>query len=153
MGYGFTLASTSQTSGSNEKLRCDHENCASDRSGERQLRRNNSNVYTHSSSTILPARTSRSGRLSDSSRPSTSELSLALSHRLRLSRIESQTPLAPCIHVYAVIATLTQELGTMTFQMADQVDPLHEIRASGSRMTGLSRKVSSTSARFVSKTS
>lgn len=57
------------------------------------------------------------------------------------------------VHVDTVVTTLTKELNTMTFKMANQIDPLHEMEASGSRITILLRSVSSASARLDSKVS
>ena len=56
----------------------------------------------------------------------------------------------PAIH--AVTATFTKKLDAMAFQVADQIDPLHEMEASGSRITVLFWSDSSASARFDSKT-
>lgn len=57
------------------------------------------------------------------------------------------------VDVNTVTAALAEELDTMTLKMTDQVDPLHEMEARGSRITVLFRRDSSASARFDSKTS
>ena len=57
------------------------------------------------------------------------------------------------VHIDAVIASLPQELDTVSFEITDQIDPFHEMEASGSRITTLFRRVSSANARFDSKTS
>ena len=57
------------------------------------------------------------------------------------------------VDVDTVTAAFTQKLDTVTFEVTDQIDPLHEIEARGSRITVLLRSVSSTSARLDSKTS
>ncbi len=44
-------------------------------------------------------------------------------------------------YVNAVIAALAKKLGTVMIKVADQIDPLREIRARGSRMTVLLRKL------------
>ena len=57
------------------------------------------------------------------------------------------------VHIHRVTPAFTKKLDTMTFQVADQIDPFHEIEARGSRITVLFRRDSSVSARFDSNTS
>jgi len=57
------------------------------------------------------------------------------------------------VHLHRVTSAFTEKLDTMTFQVADQIDPFHEIEARGSRITVLFRRDSSASARFDSNTS
>lgn len=57
------------------------------------------------------------------------------------------------VYIDAVIATLAKKLDIVMFEVADQIDPLHEIRARGSRMTVLSRRLSSANARLATNTS
>ena len=56
------------------------------------------------------------------------------------------------VYIHTVTAAFTEKLGAMAFQVTDQIDPLHEIEASGSRITVLFWSDSSASARFDSKT-
>jgi hypothetical protein len=51
-----------------------------------------------------------------------------------------------------VIAAFSQELGAMAFEVTDQIDPLHEMEARGSRITVLFRRDSSANARVDSNT-
>ena len=50
------------------------------------------------------------------------------------------------------MAALAEKLNPVAFEMTDQIDPFHEIEASGSRITVLFRSASSASARLDSKT-
>jgi hypothetical protein len=57
------------------------------------------------------------------------------------------------VRIHRVTSAFTEKLDTMMFQVADQLDPFHEIEARGSRITVLFRRDSSASARFDSNTS
>jgi hypothetical protein len=56
------------------------------------------------------------------------------------------------VKLWWVVAALPQQLYTVAFEVTDQIDPFHEIEASGSRITVLLRSVSSTRARVDFKT-
>jgi len=55
-------------------------------------------------------------------------------------------------YTYTVIAVFSQELGAMAFEVTDQIDPLHEMEARGSRITVLFRRDSSANAQVDSNT-
>ena len=57
------------------------------------------------------------------------------------------------VHIDTMASALTKKLNAVAFKMADQLDPLHEIEASGSRITVLFTSASSASARLDSKMS
>lgn len=56
------------------------------------------------------------------------------------------------VDVHAVTAAFPQELDAVAFEVTDQVDPLHDMEARGSRITVLFRSVSSVSVWVDSKT-
>ena len=57
------------------------------------------------------------------------------------------------VDVDTVIAAFPKKLNAVAFEMTDQIDPLYEIEARGSRITVKLRRPSSASARFDSNTS
>src|SRR4029077_17281353 len=57
------------------------------------------------------------------------------------------------VDVHAMTPSFTEKLNTMAFEVTDQIDPFHEIEASGSRITILFRRDSSANARLDSNTS
>src|SRR5215210_2976883 len=61
-------------------------------------------------------------------------------------------PAGGSVHLHAVTSSFSKKLYAMTFEVPDQIHPLHEMEASGSRITTLLRRDSSASDRFDSNT-
>lgn len=56
------------------------------------------------------------------------------------------------VHKHAVTAAFPEKLDAVAFKMTDKIDPLHEMEASGSRITVLFLRPSSANARLDSST-